>query len=186
MVVLLLLAGACGGRGGAATTPTGRGQVEALIAAADAAEARRDHDVARATYGRAVEMAVTNGDGPGEVLARRALADTLLSWRELPAARAQLEAITTRAPDDAAAWHDLGIVAYALGDEAAATAALTQARRLAPADPRPRIALASMKWRAGDRPGAIGEYQALLELALPARLREKVEWALRTLGAPPP
>lgn len=168
------------------TPAAARARVAALIADADAAEARREHDVARDLYGQAVDAAVASGDAEGEVLARRALADTLLSWRELAAAREELAAITTRAPDDASAWHDLGIVAYALGDEPGATRALTQARTLAPGDPRPRVALASMKWRAGDRSGAIAEYQALLELDLPARLREKVEWALRTLGAPPP
>lgn len=84
-------------------------------------------------------------------------------------------------PRDAAAWHDLGVVRANLGDRAGAAEALTRAKTAAPDDPRPRLALAALRWADGDRAGARLEYQALLALDLGDRVRAKVEWAIGEL-----
>lgn len=161
--------------------------MRAELDAAERAELGRDHASARRHYEAAVAAASAAGAAsPGGVaslrLARREFAETLISWGELPAAAAQLDALVAVAADDAAAWHDLGMVRHALGELASARAALTRARALAPADSRPRIALAALYWKSGELAAARAEYQALLELSLPPRVREKVEWALTQLA----
>lgn len=159
----------------------------AAIAEAEDALARRDHDAARVAYQRAIDGAP---DRASEAFARKELASARLLWGERAAAAAELVRVTALTPGDAGAWHDLGIVRHAEGDVAGARAALTEARRLAPRDPRPRLALAALAWSAGDAAAAAAEYRALLALDLPDRVRAKVEWALAQLaradGAPPP
>ena len=156
-------------------------EVRAEVAAAETAERARRHDQARAHYQRAVARA---GDAPSLAFARREYADTLISWGELPEAIAQLEGVVVSAPHDAATWHDLGILRHHRGDDLRAITALERARTLSPADPRPRIALAALRWKRGDRVGARAEYTALLELDLPERVRGKVTWALGALVRP--
>lgn len=148
---------------------------------AEAAEKARQHDVARTHYQRAVAEAK---DPPSIAFARREFAETLISWGEIPEAIAQLEGAVAAAPDDAAAWHDLGILRHNQGDDVRALDALEHARTASPRDPRPRVALAALRWSRGDRAGATTEYRALLELDLPDRLREKVKWALAELAKP--
>ena len=70
------------------------------------------------------------------------------------------------------------------GDNATAIKAFETSRTQAPKDPRPRVALAALRWKLGDKPGAATEYRGLLELDLPDRLRAKVEWAIRELAKP--
>ena len=187
LAAFITLAIACGGPGVVAPRPAISPATTAAVERAESAEAARQHDQARIAFEQAVAEAP---DAASEVYARRAFADTLLQWSELDAARAQLQAITAATPDDASAWHDLGIVASAQADDAGARAALTEARRLAPRDLRPRLALAALAWRTGDRAGARAEYEALLALDPPANLRAKIDWALKTLAdpvaAPPP
>lgn len=185
---LLALVAACGAAPPAPPRATIAPATTAAVERAEAAERARQHDVARAAFTAAIADAP---DVPSAVFARRAFADMLLQWGDLAAAHAQLAAITQATPSDASAWHDLGIVASAEADDIGARAALTEARRLAPRDLRPRLALAALAWRTGDRDGARVEYEALLELDPPAALRAKIEWALRTLAdpaaaAPPP
>ena len=157
--------------------PSGRTRSE--VAAAEEALRRRDYDGARAAYARAIASAP---DGASEAYARRELADMLLLVDERQAAADELARVTALRPDDARSWHDLGIVRHALGDIDGASAALGKAKALAPDDARPRIALAALYWERGDKPAAKREYEALLELELPPRLREKVEWAIRELS----
>jgi len=76
------------------------------------------------------------------------------------------------------------LLRHKLGDTAGAIVALEHARSLAPRDFRPRVALAALRWKTGDRPGAVTEYRGLLELDLPERLRGKVQWALGELAKP--
>ncbi len=155
--------------------------VRTEIEQAETAERARQHDVARSHYQRAVAEAT---DPPSIGFARREYAETLVSWGEVPEAIAQLEGAVAAVPDDAAAWHDLGILRHNQGDDVRALDALEHARASSPRDPRPRIALAALRWTRGDRAGASREYRALLELHLPDRLREKVKWALAELAKP--
>lgn len=157
--------------------------VRTEIQAAETAERARQHDVARSHYQRAVAQAK---DPPSISFARREYAETLISWGEIPEAIAQLEGAVAARPDDAAAWHDLGILRHNQGDDVRALAALEHARDASPRDPRPRVALAALRWSRGDRAGASTEYRALLELDLPDRLRDKVKWALAELAKPHP
>ncbi|MDX2093880.1 MAG: tetratricopeptide repeat protein [Kofleriaceae bacterium] len=178
--VAFLVAAAC-----ASTPKAGKPSttVRAEIEQAEAAERVRQHDLARAHYQRAVAAAK---DPASIAFARREFAETLMTWGEVPEAIAQLEGVVAAAPDHAAAWHDLGILRHNQGDDAGATIALERARGLLPEDPRPRIALAALRWQRGDRAGAQAEYRALLELDLPPKLRDKVKWALEELARPPP
>lgn len=156
-----------------------RGEVEL----AEQAERNRRHDLARTHYERAVALAGT--DPASASFARREFAETLITWGEYEAAIGQLEAAVAVRPADAAAWHDLGILRHQAKDNRGAAFALEQARTLAPRDPRPRIALAALKLTLGDHAGARREYQALLELDLPPRVREKVQWVLANLAKQP-
>jgi Flp pilus assembly protein TadD len=177
---------ACGGaRVRTATPPSGpTADVRSEITQAETAELARRHDVARAHYERAVASA---HDPVSVFFARREYAETLITWGEDEAAVIQLErALDARpaSPGSAAAWHDLGILRHHRGDVPGAITALTRARELAPRDVRPRVTLAAVRWRAGDRAGAEAEYRALLALDLPPRLRSKVQWALGELAKP--
>ena len=155
--------------------------VRTEIEQAEQAERARRHDVARVHYERAVASA---RDPASIAFARREFAETLITWGELDEARAHLETVVVAKPDDPAAWHDLGLLRHNHGDVAGALAALARARDLAPKDPRPRVALAALRWKTGDRAGAATEYRGLLELDLPDRLRAKVQWALGELAKP--
>jgi tetratricopeptide (TPR) repeat protein len=170
---------ACGGR-----TPVARRPAAAVkneIDQAETAERARKHDVARVHYERAIALAT---DPASNAFARRVFAETLASWGEVPAAIAQLEQSVQLVGDNAGAWHDLGILKHTQGDMPGATTALVRAKTLAPEDYRPRVALAALRWKTGDRAGAADEYRALLELELPERLRTKVKWAIDQLAKP--
>lgn len=166
----------CGGAAARGPDPA----VQAAVARAEAAERARKHDVARGELERAIAAA---RDPLSRAYAHREYAEMLVSWGEYPAAIAQLERAVAARPE-AGAWHDLGLLRHNAGDLPGALAALAEARTLAPRDPRPRIALAALRWRTGDRPGALVEYRALLELELPPRIRAKVEWAVGALAKP--
>jgi tetratricopeptide (TPR) repeat protein len=167
---------ACAGRPAQPTAPTT--EVRAEIDRAETAERARRHDEARAHYQRAVAAA---RDPESVAFACREFAETLVSWGEYPEAIAQLERSLAARPHPGA-WHDLGLLRNNRGDVRGALAALEQARALAPRDIRPRVALAALRWKTGDRAGAAAEYRALLELDLPERLRAKVQWALGELA----
>lgn len=155
--------------------------VRAEIDLAEAAEQRRQHDVARQHYQRAIAEA---HDPASIAFARHEYAETLVTWGEAPEARAQLEIAAAASPTDAGVWHDLGLLRHSAGDDPGAIRALTRAQQLAPDDVRPRKALAALYWKRGDKANAAREYRALLELDLPERLRAKVEWALVELAKP--
>jgi len=177
-LVAAVAAAGCGGRAPAPAGPSAA--VRAEIEQAEAAEQARRHDGAREHYQKAVADA---RDPESVAFARREYAETLITWGEYPEAIAQLEGAVAARPS-AAAWHDLGLLRNNRGDVPGALAALEQARALAPRDFRPRVALAALRWRSGDRQGAAAEYRALLELPLPERLRTKVQWALGELAKP--
>ena len=155
--------------------------VRAEVDRADAAEQARRHDLAREHYQRAIALA-HDADSIG--FARHEYAETLVTWGELPEARAQLEIAVAAQPGDASAWHDLGLLRHHAGDDPGAIAALARAEQLAPRDARPRTALAALYWQRGDKASAAREYRGMLALELPDRLRAKVEWALAELAKP--
>ncbi|MCX5742919.1 MAG: hypothetical protein NT062_10530 [Proteobacteria bacterium] len=185
LAVVATLAVAIGcGRSATTTTPTATPsvRVRAEIRLAEDAERARRHDEARRHYQAAIAAAA---DPPSRDYAHHTFASTLISWGELDEATTHLEAAVLATPDDAGAWHDLGLVRHALGHDPTAIIALQRARDLRPNDPRPRIALAALQWKRGDRAAATSEYKALLALDLPDKVREKVEWALAVLAKEP-
>lgn len=175
LTALLALSMACG----SPRRPEPSERTRRQVAAAEEALRRRDYDGARAAYARAIASAP---DGASEAFARRELADMLLLVDERQAAADELARVTALRPDDPRAWHDLGIVRHSLGDIEGAAAALEKAKTLAPDDARPRIALAALLWEHGAKAAARREYEALLSLELPPRVREKVEWAIGELS----
>jgi Flp pilus assembly protein TadD len=177
--VALLFLLACGSRAPVVRAPAPTVKTE--IELAEQAERQRKHDVARMHYEKAIAIAV---DPASSAYARREFAETLASWGEVPEAVAHLERSVALVDDDPGAWHDLGILKHNRGDIPGATRALSRAKQLAPGDFRPRVALAALRWKTGDKASAKTEYEALLELELPDRLRAKVKWALGELAKP--
>lgn len=170
MLCIALVVAGCGGGAPRPSTST-----RDAIAHAEELEGARRHDEARAAYEQAIADAP---DRASEIYARLELAAQLSFWRELEAAVAQLEAVVELDDRSARAWHDLGVLRNAIGDDAGARVALARAVELVPRDPRPRIALAALLWDHGDLAGARAQYVALLDLELPDAVRDKVEWAL--------
>jgi tetratricopeptide (TPR) repeat protein len=156
--------------------------VRADIERAEQAERARRHDLARAEYERAVADA---HDPASQHLARREFAETLETWGEVPEAIAQLQAAVVAKPDDAPSWNDLGILYQKQGDDTRALAALERAKQLAPRHVKPRLALAVVRQCRNDRAGAIAEYRGLLDLDLPDRLREKIQYWVGVLEKSP-
>jgi len=158
--------------------------VKTELSQAEAAERARHHDEARVHYERAVASAK---DAASAGLAHREYAETLATWGELDQARSHYEAAVAATPGDAVAWHDLGIVRAnaAIGDVPGALAALQRAKTLAPNALPPRRDLAVLHWKLGHRAEALAEYREMLQLDLPPRLREKVQWAIDQLSSPP-
>lgn len=176
-VILAVMVAAC-------ARPTPRGpaaEVRSEIDQAETAERARRHDEARAHYQRAIANA---RDPESIAFARREYGETLMSWGEFPEAIAQLEGVVAVDPDHVASWNDLGLLHHNQGNDTRAIQALERARELAPRDWRPRRNLAVLRWKRGDRAGALAEYTAMLELDLPDRLRDKVTWAISELGKP--
>ena len=155
--------------------------VRADIVRAEDAEKARRHDEARTYYERAVAEART----PASLhFAHREFGETLATWGEVDAAKTHLEAAVAAIDSDPIAWQMLGIVRNKLGDVPGAFAALEKSKQLAPRAWIPRRDLAVLHWSLGQRDAALAEYKAMLDLDLPARLREKVEWAIGVLSKP--
>jgi tetratricopeptide (TPR) repeat protein len=181
-LVVLALVG-CVKNHAPATTPSNT--VKAEIDRAEQAELHRQHDVARTHYEAAIRLAA---DPVSAAFARREFAETLATWGEIEAARDQLEQSVAARPDDPIAWQMLGIVraSDAIKDLPGAFAALERSKQLAPRAWIPRRDLAVLHWKLGQRAEALAEYRAMLDLDLPPRLREKVQWAIEQLSRPAP
>jgi tetratricopeptide (TPR) repeat protein len=166
-----------------ATTPSNAVKLE--IERAEQAEQKREHEVARTHYEAAIALAT---DPRSAAFARREFAETLATWGELEAARDQLEQAVAATPADPIAWQMLGIVraSDAIKDLPGAFAALERSKQLAPHAWIPRRDLAVLHWKLGHRAEALAEYRAMLELDLPQRLRDKVQWAIGELSRPAP
>jgi len=175
---LALALAACGSAAPAA--PKGPSPVvRADVQSAEAAELKRNHEVARAQYERAIADA---RDGKSEGFARREYANTLASWGEVPAAIVQLERAVVATPADPRPWQDLGVLRSNQDDVGGARDALEHAKALIPDKYPPRVALAALRWKSGDLAGALAEYRELATLELPERLRTKVLWAIDQLA----
>ena len=175
-MILFTLAGACGGATARGPSPA----TLALLEQAENAESRRRYDHARELYLQA------KGQAPDDISrarAARAYGRALIFWGEYDGASAELTEVTRLTPDDAGAWHDLGLVRHRNGDLSGAESALRRSIQARPRDPRSRIALAALLWQIGRHRDALTEYQALLTLEVPPQVRDKVEWAIRTLEA---
>lgn len=178
--VLALLLAAC------ARTPAPRSPSDAVkedIVRAEDAERARRHDEARRYYEKAVADA---SDPTSRHIAHREYGETLATWGEIDAAKTHLEASIAAVDTDPIAWQMLGIVRHKLGDIPGAFAALEKSKQLAPRAWVPRRDLAVLHWSQGHRAEALAEYRAMLDLDLPPRLREKVEWAIGVLEKPAP
>lgn len=150
------------------------------IAQAEEQEKLRQHNRARLLYLRAKRE---SPDDVSRAHAAAAYASTLIFWGELAAAKRELtEAIRLR-PDLPATWHDLGHVEHGLGDAAAAERALRQSIALAPRDPRSHVSLAALLVRERRFAEAISEYELLLGLDIPDRVRQAIERTLPRLRA---
>ena len=172
---------ACGAKKPAVSGPSEA--VKRDIERAEKAEENRDHNVARKYYERAID----NATDPVSIgYARREFAETLATWGEIESALGQLEKAVAATPDDPIAWQMLGIVraSAAIGDITGAFAALEKSKELAPRSYIPRRDLAVLYWKVGRKKDALAEYKAMLELDLPTRLRDKVEWAIVQLEKP--
>ena len=176
----MLLAGACGGAAPEPAEPGPAPRIAALLEEAREAERVRRHDRARALYEQAVREAP---DRTSEGAALRELASALLFWGEVEAAGQALERLVVVAPDEVSGWHDLGIVRARRGDPAGAERALRRAAAMAPADPRPRIALAALLVTGRRWDEALAEYRGLQRLRLPERMRRAVARAIELLEA---
>lgn len=150
----------------------------ALLAQAEAAEAQRRYDRAQALYVQARREAP---DQVSQAAAALAHGRALIFWGEYALAEVALAEAARLQPDQARAWHDLGMVRHRLGDLAGAEAALRRSVAVLPDDGRSRIALAALLWQQGRLREAVREYEALHTLDLPARVRDRVAWAIATL-----
>ena len=152
--------------------------VEHEVGRAEDAERARQHDEARRRY----QAAITAAHDPASIgFAHRELGETLATWGEFADSRTHLEAAVAATPDDPIAWQMLGIVRHKLDDIPGAFAALERSKQLAPRSWIPRRDLAVLHWKLGHRAEALAEYQAMLDLDLPERLREKARWAIGEL-----
>lgn len=177
----LLLTAALAACGGKAKPAPPSVDVRQEVEMAEKAEKARRHDLAKIHF----ERAVAGAKDPSSIAyARREYAETLITWGEYPLAIQHLEVALGARPDDAAGWHDLGMLRHNQGNHAGAIQALEKSRDLAPRDARPLKSLAALRWKLGDKSGAAAEYRRMLALDLPDRVREKVEWALRELAKP--
>lgn len=169
--------------------------VRVEVERAEDAEKRRSHDEARTHYERAIALAK---DPKQAAFAHRELGEQLLVWGEIDSGRAHLETSIRANGSDPMTWQMLGFARLALGDVPGAFAALERSKQLAPRVYLPRRDLAALHWKLAEgrhadpdpavaaqhRAAALREYQDMLELDMPARVREKVKWAIEVLSKP--
>ena len=151
---------------------------QSLVSQAEHAQRQRRYDRARALYQRAQSEATAPFS---RAYASREYGLALIFWGEYRDAEQALSSAVDARNDDVASWHDLGMVRHRLGRLPQAETAFRTAKRLAPRDPRPRIALAAMLAQQRQYRHALAEYRQLLGLQLPGRLRAKTEWMIGQL-----
>lgn len=174
--LLALVAGACAKP--APRRPALDTRVQSLVKRAKAQERRRRYDLARSFYEQADRAA---RDDFNRAYAGRSYAMALIFWGEYDHAETELGRVVRLNPHDVASWHDLGMLRHRRGDVLGAEQAFRRAIALRKNNPRSRIALAALLWKTRRWADALHEYRALLDLALPHRVREKVQWAIAVL-----
>lgn len=152
----------------------------ALVSSAQRHERERRYDLARADYDRAMNEAP---DRLSAAYAARKLASALLFWGEYADAERALDKVVSLRPDEASAWHDLGIVRARAGNLAGGEAALRRSIALRPRLPMSRLALAALLVNQRRFGEALREYDALLAMELPDRTRAAIERAQKLLRA---
>jgi tetratricopeptide (TPR) repeat protein len=157
--------------------PAARPTLDLIDRAADR-ERARDYAAAESLYQQAKREAP---DQRSRIFATREHARALVFWGRHAAAESELSALVALAPAAAPAWHDLAMLRHRRGDTAGAIAGFRRAIAAARRDPRPRIALCAVLVNERRYDAAIAEYQALLELPLPAHVRTAVHEALALL-----
>lgn len=147
-------------------------QTLAAVERAESREQDRKYEEARALYETAKRDAP---DEPSRAYAGHQLASALIFWGEYEAAEAELVEVVELAPEDASAWHDLGVLRARRGDIPGAETALRSSIQGAPRDPRPRIALAALLVNDRRFDDALAQYEGILDLDLSERTRRAVE-----------
>jgi len=152
--------------------------VDTHIEAAEGHEKSRRWDLAENEYRLAVAAAKTRAEG---TRARGTLASALLFWGKTADARTVLEELLALDPKAVGSWHDLGVVRQSLGDAQGAKRALKHSIKLAPNDPRSRIALAAVHVNLREFHAAQEQYRALQKMEIPETLRHAIDKALRII-----
>jgi len=169
----------CGGHSKPASPSNRPAQATiALIDRAQAYERNRRYDLARPRYQQAVDKAP---EATSKAHAARTFASALLFWGEVAAAEQMLLVTVEADPDKTGAWHDLGILRAKRGADEEAEQALLTSIRLAPDDPRSRIALAAVLVKQHRYRQALTEYETLRNFELPERMRSAIERAIGLL-----
>lgn len=99
---------------------------------------------------------------PEELAATLELAHAYLERSKLGPAQKIFTGVTAIAPQNAYAWFGLGLIAQAQGDLDRAQQLLGHALGLDPSAHAPRLALAEVQARRGDRPGALATLRPAL------------------------
>ncbi len=180
---MLLCIGLAIGAGSACGTPAAKrpaldASTKALVKRAKAQERKRRYDKARLLYLQAKREATNDFN---RAFAGRSYALALIFWGEYATAETELEGVVRLHRRDVASWHDLGMLRHRRGDLPGAEQSFRTAIALRKHNPRSRIALAALLWKAKRYKDALTEYEGLLTLELPDRVRNKVQWAIGVL-----
>ncbi|MFO7181428.1 MAG: tetratricopeptide repeat protein [Pseudomonadota bacterium] len=127
-----------------------------LLELGHAFELAHRYDEALLAYDRAALVAPEDAAGPRTGGFRAA------AWGELELAEPRLSEAVRRNPNDARAWHALGVVRARLGRLDAAEAAYTSGLAADPDDVDNRVGLATVSLLRDDPAGVLREYDALL------------------------
>ena len=171
----------CGGHSRASTGAKALSiepEVRQALLDAEHAESKRAHLEAEKHYERALSVA---RNAESKALAHREYGSTLVFWGEEERALVQFRASLEADPNQARVWHDSGVLLSRSGRQEGAQRALSKAVELAPADPRPRIALAALLVNMGAYRDALSQYRAILRLDIPPKIETAARKAIEIL-----
>lgn len=139
---------------------------------------------ARTTLDAALAAGTLDGLQRGEAQLDRARA--LVATNDLKAARVDLDAATTNAPDDPLAWLLSATLARRTGDQARAKTDIAQALRLAPDDASVQLEAGNIAAQAGDEAQAKAAWTEAARIAPTAPAGKSATQALAQFTAVPP